>query len=74
MITIVNYGMGNLGSIQNMLKKIGQKSSITSDIEEIKINYPWITIIQDDFNDLNDIGTHDGYKVLDSIIKILNNK
>ncbi len=28
--------MGNLGSIQNMLKKIGQKSSITSDIEEIK--------------------------------------
>ncbi len=50
------------------------ENKIISDIEEIKINYPWITIIQDDFNDLNDIGTHDGYKVLDSIIKILNNK
>ena len=28
--------MGNLASIQNMLKKIGQKSLITSDIEKIK--------------------------------------
>ena len=36
MIIIVNYGMGNLASIQNMLKKIGQKSLITSDIEKIK--------------------------------------
>ena len=30
MITIVNYDMGNLGSIQNMLKKIGIKSTVTS--------------------------------------------
>ena len=35
MITIVNYDMGNLGSIQNMLKKIGVKSIITSSSEEI---------------------------------------
>lgn len=33
---IVDYGMGNLGSIQNMLKRIGQKAIITSDIEVIK--------------------------------------
>ena len=36
MITIIDYGMGNLGSIENMIKKIGYKSLITSDIEEIK--------------------------------------
>lgn len=36
MITIVNYGMGNLGSVQNMLKRIGVKSHITSNITEIE--------------------------------------
>ena len=30
-ITIIDYGLGNLGSIQNMLKKIGMSSLITSD-------------------------------------------
>lgn len=36
MITIVDYKMGNLLSIQNMLKKIGYDSIITSDPEKIK--------------------------------------
>ncbi len=31
MVTIIDYKVGNLGSIQNMLKKIGTKSIITSD-------------------------------------------
>ena len=31
MITIVNYGMGNLGSVQNMCKRIGVPSEITGD-------------------------------------------
>ncbi|MBN1183778.1 MAG: imidazole glycerol phosphate synthase subunit HisH [Bacteroidales bacterium] len=35
MITIINYGMGNTGSIVNMLKKIGVKARISSDVEEI---------------------------------------
>jgi len=35
MIAIVDYGMGNLGSIANMLKKIGAQSIITSDLETI---------------------------------------
>jgi glutamine amidotransferase len=35
MITIVNYGMGNLGSIFNMLKKIGVPALITSDLGEL---------------------------------------
>lgn len=35
MIVIVDYGMGNLGSIANMLRKIGSKNKVSSDIEEI---------------------------------------
>lgn len=31
MITIVDYGLGNLGSIQNMLRKLGHQSELTSD-------------------------------------------
>ena len=35
MITIVDYGMGNLGSIRNMLAKIGVDSEITADPEAV---------------------------------------
>mgnify|MGYP003577853970 CR=1 FL=1 len=35
MITIIDYGMGNLGSIQNMLKRIKVESEITGDTERI---------------------------------------
>lgn len=35
MVGIINYGLGNLGSIQNMLKVIGEKSVISSDIDEL---------------------------------------
>jgi glutamine amidotransferase len=36
MIVVIDYGMGNLGSIANMIKKVGYKCIITSDLEEIK--------------------------------------
>lgn len=36
MITIVDYGMGNLGSIKNMFKYIGVEAVIESDIDKIK--------------------------------------
>lgn len=36
MITIVDYGMGNLGSIQNMFKRINVESEITGDQEKLK--------------------------------------
>lgn len=32
MIAIIDFGMGNLGSIQNMIKKVGGNSLITNDI------------------------------------------
>ena len=36
MIVIVDYGMGNLGSIRNMLKRIGAPSLISSDPSDIE--------------------------------------
>lgn len=35
MVVIVNYGVGNLSSVQNMLLKAGAKSKISSDPQEI---------------------------------------
>ncbi len=35
MITIVDYGMGNLGSVFNMFKKIGVEAKVSSNVEEI---------------------------------------
>ena len=36
MITIIDYEMGNIGSIQNMLKKIGAQSIVTSSVSDIE--------------------------------------
>ena len=35
MITIIDYGMGNLGSLLNMIKHIGGNAKISSSTEEI---------------------------------------
>jgi glutamine amidotransferase len=35
MIIIVDYGMGNLGSVLNMFKKVGAAAKISSDLDEI---------------------------------------
>ena len=37
MTTIIDYGLGNLGSIANMLKVIGEKSIITSDPDRVHV-------------------------------------
>ena len=36
MITIVDYGMGNLGSIKNMFKRIGVSTVLAADLEAIE--------------------------------------
>jgi len=60
MIVIIDYGMGNLGSIANMLKKIGYKSIITSDIEEIKkskkLILPGVGSFDNGIKNLKDLG------------------
>ena len=35
MVAIIDYGLGNLGSIANMLKVIGEKSVVTSDRDKV---------------------------------------
>ena len=37
MVTILDYGVGNIGSIANMLKKVGAESVITSDAQQVSI-------------------------------------
>jgi glutamine amidotransferase len=36
MIVIIDYGLGNLGSIRNMLKKIGAEGTISSNVSDIQ--------------------------------------
>jgi glutamine amidotransferase len=60
MITIVNYGMGNLGSVQNMLKRIGAPCRISSDIGEIaeaeKILLPGVGAFDAAIQRIDDLG------------------
>ena len=60
MITIINYGIGNLGSVQNMFNLIGAKSEITGDIEKIakaeKILLPGVGAFDAAMNKLNESG------------------
>ena len=60
MITIVDYGMGNAGSIKNMLKYIGKESIITSDPDQIynssKLILPGVGSFDTGINLLNEGG------------------
>lgn len=60
MIIIVDYGMGNLGSILNMLKKIGAQAAISADIEEIrradKLILPGVGAFDNGMKNLNESG------------------
>ena len=60
MIHIIDYGMGNISSIQNMLKKVGAKSVITSNPNEIvsaeKIILPGVGSFDTGMKGLHDRG------------------
>jgi glutamine amidotransferase len=60
MIAIVDYGMGNLGSIQNMLKRIGVASIVTADPEAIadakKVVLPGVGAFDNAMTRINDSG------------------
>jgi len=63
MIAIVDYGMGNIGSVYNMLKKIAQPAIITSDKEKIsnasKIILPGVGAFDSGMEQLNKLGLTD---------------
>lgn len=63
MITIVDYGMGNLGSVQNMLRYIDVESEITADLGKIaaanKILLPGVGAFDAAMQKINDSGLKD---------------
>lgn len=63
MILIIDYGMGNSGSILNMLKKIGKKAKIASHPNEVmpadKIILPGIGSFDHGMRNLEDSGFRD---------------
>lgn len=58
MIKIIDYGMGNLGSIQNVIRKLGYSSKITRDQSEIesaeKLILPGVGSYDQAMNNLED--------------------
>ncbi len=60
MIVIVDYDMGNLGSIANMLKKVGAKATISSDPavvgEAEKLILPGVGAFDNGMKNLNEMG------------------
>ncbi|MGF1533155.1 MAG: imidazole glycerol phosphate synthase subunit HisH [Bernardetiaceae bacterium] len=77
MITIINYGLGNLGSIKNMLKKVGAASVITDDLDTIraasKLILPGVGAFDTGMQKLADCGLIDvlHHKALEEKIPIL---
>jgi len=77
MITIVNYGMGNLGSIKNMFKHIGVPAVITSDLASIadadKLLLPGVGAFDSAMTRINDSGLREvlDRKALEEKIPIL---
>jgi glutamine amidotransferase len=59
-VTIIDYGVGNLGSIQNMLKKLGAQSEIASDANKVeratKIILPGVGAFDAGMTQLNQSG------------------
>ena len=68
MITIVDYKTGNLGSIQNILKRIGEQSVVTSDKDQIadatKLILPGVGAFDTGMRNLRDL----------DLLGVLNNK
>ncbi len=66
MITIVDYKTGNLGSISNILKRIGAESVITSDIQAIadssKLILPGVGAFDTGMKNLESLGLIDVIK------------
>ncbi|MDB2416016.1 imidazole glycerol phosphate synthase subunit HisH [Pseudomonadales bacterium] len=63
MITVVDYGLGNLGSVQNMFRKIGVETSVTNDIEVIsnasKLVLPGVGSFDSGIRQIKELGLHD---------------
>lgn len=63
MITIVDYGCGNLGSIENMLRKLGADCQISSSVEVLesaeRIILPGVGTFDSGMRGIDDLGLRD---------------
>ena len=63
MITIVDYGAGNLGSIENMLRKLGADCQISSSVEVLqsaeRIILPGVGTFDSGMRGIDDLGLRD---------------
>lgn len=63
MITIIDYGLGNLASLKNIIKKVGGKSIISSDLGEIekagKLLLPGVGNFEEAIKRINNSGLRD---------------
>ena len=77
MVTIIDYGMGNIGSVLNMFKRIGVESKITKDLKEIseaeKILLPGVGAFDNAMKRINESGLREvlDKKALEDKIPIL---
>jgi glutamine amidotransferase len=77
MIVIIDYNMGNVGSIYNMIKKLGYESRITSSLDEIKkankIILPGVGSFDNGIMNLKKMGLLEilNYKVLQEKVPII---
>jgi glutamine amidotransferase len=77
MVTIIDYKTGNIGSIRNMLKKIGEESVITSQKDEIanatKLIFPGVGAFDTGMRNLKDLDLTDilNQKVLVDKVPVL---
>lgn len=71
MITIIDYGMGNLGSIMNILKRVGAVCSISTSPKDIesasKIILPGVGAFDNGIRNLKKMGY---YEVIESMVKV----
>ena len=60
MVVIINYGMGNIGSISNMLKRIGAEAVVSSNPQEIRkaarLILPGVGAFNNGMDNLNNLG------------------
>lgn len=63
MVTIIDYGMGNLGSIANMIKKVGGESIITADKDTIakaeKLILPGVGAFDNAMKNIAELGIYE---------------
>lgn len=77
MITIVDYGMGNLASVQNMLKHVGFKAEVSSDAGDIarasKLILPGVGAFDHAMRRINESGLRDvlDHKALEERVPVL---